>query len=307
MEGECLMQGFFQSIDHFFKNYLSLVHLPDITPTDIVEMVIITFLIYSVMVWIKNTRAWMLFKGILVILGFTLIAAIFQMNTILWLAEKTISVGVIAVIIVFQPELRKALEQLGRKNFLSLFFSADSQKNNGERYSDRTLNEIVKATFDMAKVKTGALIVVEKDIVLAEYERTGISLDSVLSNQLLVNIFEHNTPLHDGAIIVRGNRIVAATCYLPLSDNLELSKDLGTRHRAAVGLSEVSDSLVIIISEETGKVSVAEGGILIRGLEAEELKLALKANQRRFDETSRLIKWKRRLKHDTQTLGKTDE
>jgi len=307
MGGECLMQGFFQSIDHFFNNYLSLVHLPDITATDIVEMIIITFLIYSVMVWIKNTRAWMLFKGILVILAFTLIAAIFQMNTILWLAEKTISVGVIAVIIVFQPELRKALEQLGRKNFFSLFFSTDFQKNNGERYSDRTLNDIVKATYDMAKVKTGALIVVEKDIMLSEYERTGIILDSVLSNQLLVNIFEHNTPLHDGAIIVRGNRIVAATCYLPLSDNLELSKDLGTRHRAAVGLSEVSDSLIIIISEETGIVSVAEGGILTRGLEAEELKLALKVNQRRFDETSRLSKWRRRLKHDAQIVEKTDE
>lgn len=307
MEGECLMQGFLQSMDHFFKNYLSLVHLPDITPTDIIEMVIITFLIYNIMVWIKNTRAWMLFKGIIVILAFTLIAAIFQMNTILWLAEKTISVGVIAVIIVFQPELRKALEQLGRKNFLSLFFNADSQKNNGERYSDRTLNEMVKATYDMAKVKTGALIVVEKDIILSEYERTGIILDSLLSNQLLINIFENNTPLHDGAIIVRGNRIVAATCYLPLSDNLELSKELGTRHRAAVGLSEVSDSLVIIISEETGKVSVAQGGILTRGLEAEELKLALRINQKRFDETGRLSKWKRRLKHDTENVGEADK
>ena len=141
------MQSFLHSFENFLKNYMSLVHLPDITPTDIVEMIIITFLIYSVMVWIKNTRAWMLFKGILVILGFTLIAAIFQMNTILWLAEKTISVGVIAVIIVFQPELRKALEQLGRKNFFSSFFTMDSQKNNSERYSERTVNELIKATF----------------------------------------------------------------------------------------------------------------------------------------------------------------
>lgn len=301
------MQSFLHSFENFLKNYLSLVHLPDITPTDIVEMVIITFLIYSVMVWIKNTRAWMLFKGILVILGFTLVAAIFQMNTILWLAEKTISVGVIAVIIVFQPELRKALEQLGRKNFFSSFFSIDTQKNNGERYSEKTVNELIKATYDMAKVKTGALIVIEKDIRLSEYERTGIGIDAILTNQLLINIFEHNTPLHDGAVIVRGNRVTAATCYLPLSDNLELSKELGTRHRAAVGLSEVSDSTVIIVSEETGKVSIAEGGKLLREVDPEQLRVSLKGNQKRFEEIGRLSKWRRRLKHDAQIMGKTDK
>ena len=301
------MQSFLHSFENFLKNYMSLVHLPDITPTDIVEMVIITFLIYSVMVWIKNTRAWMLFKGILVILGFTLIAAIFQMNTILWLAEKTISVGVIAVIIVFQPELRKALEQLGRKNFFSSFFTMDSQKNNSERYSERTVNELIKATFEMAKVKTGALIVVEKDIRLSEYERTGIVMDAILTNQLMINVFEHNTPLHDGAVIVRGNRIIAATCYLPLSDNLELSKELGTRHRAAVGLSEVSDSTVIIVSEETGKVSIAEGGKLHRDVNPEQLRSSLKGNQNKFDDTSRLNKWRRRLKHDAKIMGKTDK
>lgn len=301
------MQSFLHSFENFLKNYMSLVHLPDITPTDIVEIIIITFLIYSVMVWIKNTRAWMLFKGILVILGFTLIAAIFQMNTILWLAEKTISVGVIAVIIVFQPELRKALEQLGRKNFFSSFFTTDSQKNNSERYSEKTVNELIKATFEMAKVKTGALIVVEKDIRLSEYERTGISVDAILTNQLLINIFEHNTPLHDGAVIVRGNRIIAATCYLPLSDNLELSKELGTRHRAAVGLSEVSDSTVIIVSEETGKVSIAEGGRLHRDVDPEQLRLSLKGNQNKFGEVNRLSKWRRRLKHDAKIMGKTNK
>lgn len=301
------MQSFLHSFENFLKNYMSLVHLPDITPTDIVEIIIITFLIYSVMVWIKNTRAWMLFKGILVILGFTLIAAIFQMNTILWLAEKTISVGVIAVIIVFQPELRKALEQLGRKNFFASFFTTDSQKNNSERYSEKTVNELIKATFEMAKVKTGALIVVEKDIRLSEYERTGISVDAILTNQLLINVFEHNTPLHDGAVIVRGNRIIAATCYLPLSDNLELSKELGTRHRAAVGLSEVSDSTVIIVSEETGKVSIAEGGKLHRDVDPEQLRLSLKGNQNKFGEVNRLSKWRRRLKHDAKIMGKTNK
>ena len=143
------------------------------------------------------------------ILVFILLAAIFQMNTILWIADKTINVGIIAILVIFQPEMRKALEQLGRKRFISTLFSFDNGKN----------------TVEMGKVKTGALIVIENDVQLGEYERTGIELDSILSSQLLINIFEKNTPLHDGAIIVRGNRVVAATCYLPLSDNLALSKD----------------------------------------------------------------------------------
>ena len=147
----------------------------------------------------------------------------------------------------------------------------------------------------------------EKNIHLSEYERTGIMMDAILTNQLLINVFEHNTPLHDGAVIVRGNRIIAATCYLPLSDNLELSKELGTRHRAAVGLSEVSDSTVIIVSEETGKVSIAEGGKLYRDVNSEQLRSSLKGNQNKFDETSRLSKWRRRLKHDAKIMGKTDK
>ncbi|MGN0169784.1 MAG: diadenylate cyclase CdaA [Lachnospiraceae bacterium] len=293
-------------LETFISKYLFWMHFPDITVTDIVEILIIAVLVYNVMVWIQNTRAWVLFKGLLVILAFISIAAFFQMNTILWLAEKTLSVGIIALVIIFQPELRKALEQIGQKKFLSGLTFIDAQKNNTERYSDKTIQELVKACYEMGKVKTGALIVVERDIVLTDYERTGIPLDATISNQLIINIFEHNTPLHDGAVIVRGNKIVSATCYLPLSDNLELSKELGTRHRAAVGVSEVSDSLTIVVSEETGRVSVAEHGKLERGVSPEYLKERLAANQKRFEETRRLGKFKRRFKDNDKENPQSD-
>ena len=268
--------------------------------TDIVEILIIAFLLYHILVWFKTTRAWTLFKGILVILVFILLAAIFQMNTILWIADKTINVGIIAILVIFQPEMRKALEQLGRKRFISTLFSFDNGKNTVERYSERTVNEMVKACYEMGKVKTGALIVIENDVQLGEYERTGIELDSILSSQLLINIFEHNTPLHDGAVIVRGNRVVAATCYLPLSDNMELSKQLGTRHRAGVGISEATDSLTIIVSEETGRVSVAYGGKLTRNVDADMLreKMEMIQNKDTDDKKKKKITWKGRGKRE---------
>lgn len=286
------------TITEIIEKMNSLLRTTRISTTDVVEIIIISFLIYEVMVWIKNTRAWMLFKGLVVLLAFSLVAAIFHMNTILWIVDKTINVGIIAVIIVFQPELRKALEQLGRKNLLTSIFTIESSKNNEQRFSDKTINELTKAVFEMAKVKTGALIVIEQDIKLNEYERTGIELDSVLSSQLLINIFEHNTPLHDGAIIVRGNRVISATCYLPLSDNLELSKDLGTRHRAAVGISEVTDSLTVVVSEETGRVSIAIGGELIRNIDADYLKNKLGFIQSRSIDVKRFKLWKGRGKND---------
>ena len=286
----------------FMDKYLSWIDKPKIGPTDIIEIIIIAFVLYQVMVWVKNTRAWMLFKGIIVILIFLLIAALFQMNTILWLSGKVVNVAAIALVIIFQPELRNALERLGRKNFLTAFFSFDFQKANAVRFSEKTINEIVKACYEMGKVKTGALIVVERDVMLNEYIRTGISLDSIVSSQLLINIFEHNTPLHDGAIIVRGDRIVSATCYLPLSDNMELSKELGTRHRAAVGISEVSDSMTIVVSEETGAVSLAVEGTLYRNVDADFLRSKLKFAAKLSDETENYFeKLKRRLKNAAQS------
>ena len=280
----------------FRDKYMFWLNIPSVTVIDIVEIIIITFLMYSILIWIKNTRAWVLFKGILVIVVFVLIAALFQMNTILWLAGKLLNVGIIALAVIFQPELRKALDQLGRKKFFLGMFSWDPNRV-VHRFSEKTVNELVKATFEMAKVKTGALIVIEKDIMLSEYERTGITLDSLVSSQLLINIFEKNTPLHDGAIIVRGDRVVSATCYLPLSDNMELDKELGTRHRAAVGISEVSDSLTIIVSEETGAVSSALGGVITRGLDGDELKRQLMELSDAGYGESRWQKWRRRIGH----------
>ncbi len=265
------MDEFVNSMDAFFSDYFDL-SFPNIHATDVIEVLIIAVFFYEVLILIKNTRAWMLFRGILFILGMFMVALLFQMNTILWLGERLFNAGMIAVIVVFQPELRHALEQLGRQEFLQTFkLSAFFSKTREKRFEDRTIVEIVAACFAMGAVKTGALIVIEQDVQLYEQERTGIRMDSLVSRQLLLNIFEKNTPLHDGAIIVRGNRIVAATCYLPLTDNLALSKDLGTRHRAAVGISEVSDALTIVVSEETGQVSVAQDRKLIRNVSASGL------------------------------------
>lgn len=301
------MQNLIAVFAAFWDKYMFWINRPDVTVTDIVEILIIAFLLYHILVWFKTTRAWTLFKGILVILVFILLAAIFQMNTILWIADKTINVGIIAILVIFQPEMRKALEQLGRKRFISTLFSIDNGKNTVERYSERTVNEMVKACYEMGKVKTGALIVIENDVQLGEYERTGIELDSILSSQLLINIFEKNTPLHDGAIIVRGNRVVAATCYLPLSDNLALSKDLGTRHRAAVGISEVSDSMTIVVSEETGKVSLAVEGELYRNIDEEFLKKKLSEGHLKDVENGKLIDWKRRLQNVKKAKEPSDK
>lgn len=290
------MESITSSIQAIYDKVSMLLHI-EVSTIDFVEICIISFLIYQVLLWIKNTRAWMLLRGILVILIFVAIAAIFQMSTILWIAEKTLSVGVVALVVIFQPEMRKALENLGSKNFLANLLTFDFSKGEQEKFSDKTINELVKACYEMGKVKTGALIVVEDEIVLAEYERTGIAVDGILTSQLLINIFEKNTPLHDGAVIMRGDRVVSATCYLPLSDNLSLSKDLGTRHRAAVGISEVSDSMTIVVSEETGKVSIAMGGELYRNVDADFLRNKLRYIQRRQQEISKIELLKRRLKH----------
>ncbi|MDE7444540.1 MAG: diadenylate cyclase CdaA [Lachnospiraceae bacterium] len=278
------------------ETYLSRVS--GIRWTDIVEIIIISFLLYHILVWIKNTKAWSLLKGILVIAVFILIAAYFEMNTILWIVENMFGVAVTAVVVILQPELRKAVEELGRKNIISAIIPFELGRTLEEgRFSDKTINEIAKACVEMGKVKTGALIVVEQNQPLTEYERTGIDVDGIVTSQLLINIFEHNTPLHDGAVIVRGNRIVSATCYLPLSDNMRLSKDLGTRHRAGVGISEVTDSLTVIVSEETGKISVAYGGDLERSLNGDTLKEKLRTIQNKPEEENRKrILWKGRSK-----------
>ncbi len=284
------------------NQYIQWDVLPDMTLTDVAEIIILSFLIYQIMIWIKSTRAWTLLKGFGVVMVLLAVAALFHMNTILWIARNFLSLGITAIIIVFQPELRRALEQLGEKNILTAIVPFDSSKKAETGLSDRTVSEVVKACFEMGKARTGALIVLEKSVSLQEYERTGIELDAVVSSQLILNIFEKNTPLHDGAVILSNNRLKSATCYLPLSDNMNLSKALGTRHRAAVGVSEVTDSLTVVVSEETGSVSVARNGRLLRNLNQEKLKEQLEAFQTKPEETRKLRLWKGRGRHEDKTV-----
>jgi diadenylate cyclase len=289
-----------EAIRNFINNYLVWLSIPKINFTDIIEICILAFLIYVVVKWVKNTRGWALVKGLVVIMAFWLLAVVLELNVVLWIIKNTINVGIIAIVIIFQPEFRKALEQLGQKNIMKSIITFDDSRDRSEKFSDHTLNEIVRATFELARSKTGALIVLEEEVQLNDFESTGIFIDSLVSSELLINIFEHNTPLHDGAVILRGNRIAAATCYLPLSDNMQLSKDLGTRHRAGIGISEVSDSLTIIVSEETGKVSIAKGGKLIRNVDGDYLRTKLADAQKKTNEVKKLKLWKGRIKNERE-------
>lgn len=286
---------------HFFSSVVSLRLPKAIEVIDIVQILIIAYLVYHLILWVKNTKAYLLLKGIVLITAFVILANIFRMEVILAMFNQLSVAAITAVVIIFQPELRRVLEQLGDRKLLDSIVSLGApDQNETERFNDQTLNELVRASFEMGEVKTGALIVIEQNISLADYEKTGIPIDAVLTGQLLINIFEHNTPLHDGAVIVRKNRVVAATCYLPLSDNMALNKNLGTRHRAGVGISEVSDSLTIIVSEETGNVSYALNGELKTGVTPSELREQLYKIQKLADqqELSKLKRWKGRVRHE---------
>ncbi len=259
-----------EKADEYLKDVKTYANTVDLY--DVFEILIIAFLVYYILAWMKTTRSWRMLKGLIVICLFLLVVNFMHMTNIMWITENVLSFAVTAIIVVLQPELRQALEQLGEKNFLpSIGFSGSAGKKESA-FTEKTVNEIVRACVEMGKVKTGALIVVERNESLKDYERTGIEVDGVVTCQLLINIFEHNTPLHDGAVIIRGNRVTYATCSLPLSDNLDLSKDLGTRHRAGVGISEATDSLTLIVSEETGGISMAYEGELQRHLNSEILK-----------------------------------
>ncbi|MCI9359441.1 MAG: TIGR00159 family protein [Hungatella sp.] len=279
--------------------YSWLSFLPKISKTNVLEIVIIAFLIYEIMVWIKNTRAWTLLRGILVILAFTFFAWVLKLYTILWILERIALVATTALVIIFQPELRKALEQLGSRNLLTNILPFEGGKVSDDVLTEKTINELVRASVEMGKAKTGALMVIEQETSLKDIERTGIEVDGVVTSQLLINIFEHNTPLHDGAVVIRGNRVAAATCYLPLSDNTSISKDLGTRHRAAVGISETTDSLTIVVSEETGRITLAENGSLTRISDADSLSKALSEKLGQEEEHGNRFRiWKGRLKDE---------
>lgn len=282
------------AISNFIEEYISNIYIPrTLRISNIFEIIILAIILYEFMAWVKTTRAFALLKGIIVILVFLIIAYIFDFTTILWIAGKVINIAIIAVVVIFQPELRKALEQLGQKKYFKSILPFTEKKDKGERFSDKTVNELVRACFELAKNKTGALIVIEQDILLTDYEKTGIPVDAIITSQLLINIFEHNTPLHDGAVIIRGDRIVSATCYLPLSDNMQISKELGTRHRAAVGISEVTDTMTLVVSEETGNVSIAIAGELIRAVDQDYLKKKLTFIQKKSIDVKRYKLWKK--------------
>jgi len=280
------------------KQYVSLFSLPHVGVNDVVDIVIVSIVIYEVIRWIRNTRAWTLFRGLLVLVAFTIVATVFQLHTIMWILERFFSIGIIAVLIIFQPELRRGLESLGKKNILLNFLNFDEPSREAEEFNDKSIQAIAKACVEMGKAKTGALIVFEREDSLAEIERTGIPVDGKITSQLLINIFEHNTPLHDGAVLIRGSRIVSATCYLPLSDSLDIGKELGTRHRAAIGMSEVSDSISIAVSEETGGISIAERGRIYRNLDAESLKRFLQVMKPDETEPKKFKFWKGRDKNE---------
>ncbi|MBQ1852526.1 MAG: diadenylate cyclase CdaA [Lachnospiraceae bacterium] len=280
------------NLKDFLAKYFNRLLIPRIHLLDWVEILLIAFVLYHLIKWIKRTRAWYLVKGMVILVVVWVLVSLFRFTAIQWIFVNAINVGIIAIFIIFQPELRRALEQLGQRRLLSFFGDSDS----GERYSDETRDEILTGVFEMAKVKTGALICIEGVISLEDYERSGIPTDSVVTAALLINIFEKNTPLHDGAVIIRGNRAAAATCILPVSENMRLSKDLGTRHRAGVGLSEITDALVIIVSEENGKVSIAQKGQLIRGVDQEFLSNKLLEFQNKSTPQSRLLFRKEREK-----------
>ncbi len=253
----------------------------NITLFDLIDITIVAYLFYKLYYLIKETRAEQLIKGILVLVLTLQISGILQFQVVHWILQKTMTLGIMALLIVFQPELRRALEQIGRTKFF-IKDSASPKK----KTIDNIVAEIKAAVTAMSKTKTGALIVFERGTGLNEIIRTGTYLDAILSRQLLVNVFEPNTPLHDGAVIIRGERIKAAGCFLPLTENEELNQEVGTRHRAALGMSERSDSLALIVSEETGQISMAENGKLFKDLSSESLDIYLRRSLQAIDKKS---------------------
>ncbi len=269
---------------------------PNIGIRDIVDILVVAYLIYIVLAWIKDTRTWALFKGVMIVLAVASVAYLFQLHTLWWVVSNAITVGTFAILVVFQPELRRALEQIGRGKLFESLISTSDQAEDG--LTNEAIDAIAKASLHMSKYKTGALIVLEQETRLGDVERTGIKIDALISSQLLINIFEKNTPLHDGAVIIKNNRVSAATCFLPLSDSMEISKDLGTRHRAAIGISEATDALVIVVSEENGIISCVRNGKIKRGLDTELIKKILLSTRKKKRSERKKVIWKGKSKHE---------
>ena len=267
---------------------------------DIVDIAILSFLIFHGIKLIRETRAQQLTKGILILIGCYLLAVFFNLQTIRFLLKICFQWGFLALIIMFQPELRRVLEKVGRTSLGGFNFFSSSDSDDNTEHWKKAIDAICDSAASLSSTKTGALIICERKTKLGEQIATGTILNCIPSTAIFGNIFFPNTPLHDGAVFIRNQRIVAATCYLPLSDNMELSKELGTRHRAGVGISEVSDSLTIIVSEETGAVSIAEGGLLKRDVGQDELKKKLSEITQGIEEGKRK-KLMGRIKNERKT------
>jgi diadenylate cyclase len=260
------------------------LNIPEIGVSDILDIAIVAVFIYYIIRWIRRSRAWSLLKGIVMFALLAAFAYLFNLVTVSWVVQNAFAMGLIAIVILFQPELRRALEQLGTGVIIRYVDTKTKP-----RISSHTVGEIVEAVKQMAGARTGALICVEREVPLGDHEHSGIPIDALVSAQLLVNIFVNKTPLHDGAVIIRNNRVTAAACILPLTEN-DIRHELGTRHRAAVGASEVSDALVIVVSEETGTVALADGGRLKRPMTEKQLRDLLMKNS--AQERRRLVLWK---------------
>lgn len=262
-------------LNNMFSN-LPTLGMPQFSISSLLDIIFISFVFYKLLVWVKQTRAWWLFRGIVIIIVVYMVATVLLMETTVWIIDQALPFVITALLIIFQPELRKALENLGKRRVIPFLINLDDDRDRASN-TTKCVEEILNAAHKMAEVKTGALIVIEQKEILEDLEPSGVAIDAVVSSQLLINIFEHNTPLHDGAVLIRENRVKAASCILPLTQT-NLSGDLGTRHRAAVGISEASDACVLVVSEETGKISVAKDGKLYQGLSDGEIREILLKN-----------------------------
>lgn len=257
------MQNFINYI-MYYKQFIRIM--------DIVDILIIAYAIYKVITFVRETRAGQLVKGIILLIVALQLSSLLNLYMVNYILKNAMQVGVIALFVVFQPELRRALEKMGRSKF-SKVISFDEYDENEQ--SANTISELCRAVSNLSEHRIGALIILERETKIGDIIRTGISLDSKITAELLINIFVPNTPLHDGAVVIRDNKIVAAACFLPLTQNSNLNIELGTRHRAAIGITETSDCVALVVSEETGKISLALEGTLTRNLTVESLERAL--------------------------------
>ncbi|MEG0180587.1 MAG: diadenylate cyclase CdaA [Terrisporobacter sp.] len=260
-------------INSFLNGFIDIIMRMSIY--DVIDILIVAYIFYKIFMFIKDTRAEQVFKGVVVLLLATQLSSVFKLHTLYWILVNALNVGVIAVCIIFQPELRAGFEHLGRANFNLL---GKNGENAESKKLEKTIDEIVETLYSLSRQKIGALIIIERETKISDIIGTGTIIDGDVSRQLLINIFIPNTPLHDGAVVVRENKVKAAACFLPLSQSKDLTKDLGTRHRAGVGISEVSDCITLIVSEETGEVSIAKAGKLYRDIAQERMSNILKKN-----------------------------